>query len=167
MSQHAVTRTVCINNPQGLHARPAELFAKLAMGFESDIEVIKDDRRVDAKSILHILTLGAEHGTELIVEARTKDYAECRVVQAGRVGSRQGVNLPGVRLSVPAMDHHDREAAQWAAAREVDFISLSFVRSPNDLIELKQLLHEAGSDALVIAKIEKAEAIVAGEATVV
>lgn len=73
MSQHAVTRTVCINNPQGLHARPAELFSKRAMGFESDIEVIKDDRRVDAKSILHILTLGAEHGTELIVEARGVD----------------------------------------------------------------------------------------------
>jgi phosphotransferase system HPr (HPr) family protein len=73
MSQHAVTRTVCISNPQGLHARPAELFAKLALGFESDIEVIKDDRRVDAKSILHILTLGAEHGTELIVEARGVD----------------------------------------------------------------------------------------------
>jgi len=101
----------------------------------------------------------ADATVELVVVSRTGDYAECRVVQAGQVASRQGVNLPGVQLSVPAMDHHDREAAQWAAARGVDFISLSFVRSPNDLIELKQLLHDVGCDALVIAKIEKAEAV--------
>ncbi|MDH3716498.1 MAG: pyruvate kinase [Planctomycetota bacterium] len=112
------------------------------------------------------LVVLADATVELVVESRTQDYAECRVVQAGRVGSRQGVNLPGVRLSVPAMDHHDREAAQWAAAREADFISLSFVRSPNDLIELKQLLNDVGSQALVIAKIEKAEALEELEAIV-
>ena len=55
-------RTVIVTNPQGLHARPADLFVKLASQFESKIEVIKDGERVDGKSILDILTLAAVAG---------------------------------------------------------------------------------------------------------
>jgi len=66
-------KTVVISNPQGLHARPAELFARLALQFDSDIEVIRDSHRVDAKSILHVLTLGAAQGTELTLQARGLD----------------------------------------------------------------------------------------------
>jgi phosphotransferase system HPr (HPr) family protein len=76
MQQSAVTRTVVIKNPQGLHARPAELLARRALAFQSQIEVIKDDLRVDAKSILHILTLGASQGTQLVLEARGSDAEE-------------------------------------------------------------------------------------------
>ena len=73
MPEPDATRTVIVNNPQGLHARPAELLARRALDFECQIEVIKDDMRVDAKSILHILTLGATQGTQLILEARGDD----------------------------------------------------------------------------------------------
>jgi phosphocarrier protein len=73
MPEPVATRTVTVNNPQGLHARPAELLARRALDFESQIEVIKEDLRVDAKSILHILTLGASQGTELVLEARGAD----------------------------------------------------------------------------------------------
>jgi phosphotransferase system HPr (HPr) family protein len=66
-------KTVVISNPQGLHARPAELFARLAMQFESEIEVIRNDHHVDAKSILHMLTLGAAQGTELTLQAQGSD----------------------------------------------------------------------------------------------
>lgn len=64
-----VEKTVVINNPQGLHARPAELFARLASQFESEIKVGRVDHMVDAKSILHVLTLGAAQGTELTLSA--------------------------------------------------------------------------------------------------
>ena len=67
---------VVISNPQGLHARPAELLARLAMQFESEIEVIRDDQSVDAKSILHVLTLGAAQGTEVVLQARGADAKE-------------------------------------------------------------------------------------------
>lgn len=67
---------VLINNPQGLHARPAELLARTAMKFESDIELVRDDHTADAKSILHILTLGAGQGTEVLVQARGADAQE-------------------------------------------------------------------------------------------
>ncbi|MBN1851409.1 MAG: HPr family phosphocarrier protein [Pirellulales bacterium] len=73
MDEHSATRSVCVTNLRGLHARPAELIAKRAMEFKSKIEIIRDGHRVDAKSILHILTLGAECGTELILEAQGTD----------------------------------------------------------------------------------------------
>jgi len=76
MSTQVVQKSVVISNPQGLHARPAELFTRLALQFESDIEVIRDDLRVDAKSILHVLTLGAAYGTTLVLEARGTDAQE-------------------------------------------------------------------------------------------
>ena len=73
MDSPVVEKTVIINNPQGLHARPAELFARLALRFDSKIEVIREDLRVDAKSILHVLTLGASQGTELTLQAHGTD----------------------------------------------------------------------------------------------
>lgn len=73
MSQPSVTRKVVICNEQGLHARPAELFIRLANTFESDISVVKDGQRVDGKSMLEIFTLAAGKGTELSIEARGPD----------------------------------------------------------------------------------------------
>ena len=68
-----IQKTVVVSNPQGLHARPAELFSRLALQFEADIEVIRDGLRIDAKSILSVLTLGAAQGTALVLEARGTD----------------------------------------------------------------------------------------------
>jgi len=69
MNGSKVTRTIVINKPEGLHARPAELFVSLALQFDAKIDVLKDDQRADAKSILHVLTLAAVEGTELRLEA--------------------------------------------------------------------------------------------------
>lgn len=69
MAEETVTRTVVVSNPQGLHARPAEVFVKTASQYQAKIEVVKEGRRVDGKSILNILTLAAEKGTELHLEA--------------------------------------------------------------------------------------------------
>ena len=76
MESPVVEKTVVISNPQGLHARPAELFARLALKFDSKIEVIRETLRVDAKSILHVLTLGAAQGTELTLHAQGADAEE-------------------------------------------------------------------------------------------
>ncbi len=85
--------------------------------------------------------------------------AECVVVAEGVVRSRQGINLPGVRLSVSSMLPKDIDNAIWAAGSGIDLISLSFVRSAEDVLGLKRLLAEHHSSALVIAKIEKPEAL--------
>ena len=100
----------------------------------------------------------------LVVEEVSEDSAECRVLQSGLIRSRQGVNLPGVKLTVAALNDLDRENAVWAAQNAIDFVGLSFVRRPEDVQELKALLTSSsagwpGDGPHVIAKIEKPEAL--------
>jgi phosphotransferase system HPr (HPr) family protein len=64
---------VTISNSQGLHMRPAYLFAETAAKFTSNIELIKEDIRIDGKSVLSILTLGAAEGTQIVIEAAGED----------------------------------------------------------------------------------------------
>ncbi|MBS0209071.1 MAG: HPr family phosphocarrier protein [Planctomycetes bacterium] len=73
MSELKQTRAAVVKNPNGLHARPADLLVKLAMKFSSNIVIVKGFERVDAKSILGILTLAATEGTELSIEAEGAD----------------------------------------------------------------------------------------------
>jgi len=74
----AAQRVVTVNDkdPLGLHIRPAEQFVRLAMKFPCEIEVVRENLRVDGKSIMHMLTLGAEPGTELTIEARGENAEE-------------------------------------------------------------------------------------------
>ncbi len=73
MSGAKVSKSVIVVNPQGMHARPAYLFAELAGKFDATIEIVKDDERVDGKSILSIMTLAAEKGTKIFIEASGPD----------------------------------------------------------------------------------------------
>jgi pyruvate kinase len=100
------------------------------------------------------------------VEESTPGRARLRVVQQGTIRSRQGINLPGVKLSAAALGETDRENAVWAAKAGSDFISLSFVRSPKDVRELRELVQSVGGEASIIAKIEKREALDCLEAIV-
>ncbi len=82
MNTSFVEKRVRIVNPQGLHARPADMFVRLASRFEADVQVAKDDQFVDGKSILSILTLAAEQGTELIIGARGSDASQAAAALA-------------------------------------------------------------------------------------
>jgi phosphotransferase system HPr (HPr) family protein len=73
MDALTVTRTVTVQHAQGLHARPAELIARQALKFQAEIELARDQRHVDCKSILNVLTLGATQGTVLVLVARGED----------------------------------------------------------------------------------------------
>ena len=76
MQTSRVTRVIVIRNSQGLHARPADMFARLARQFRSRIELVREGRRVEASSIMDLLTLGAAQGTELVLEAEGDDAQE-------------------------------------------------------------------------------------------
>ena len=89
----------------------------------------------------------------------TAEAAICEVRQGGMVRDRQGVNLPGVKLTAPALSERDRASAIWGAGAGADFISLSFVRRPDDVQQLRDVLNDIGSTARIIAKIEKPEAL--------
>jgi phosphocarrier protein HPr len=68
-----VTRVIVIRNKQGLHARPATLFVKLANEFRSEIFLVRGNERIDARSMMELLTFGAGMGTQLVLEARGDD----------------------------------------------------------------------------------------------
>ena len=101
----------------------------------------------------------ADGTVSLQAVSRDRDTVTCKVIVGGVIRSRQGINLPGVSLSVSAMRPEDVENALWAARNEIDFISLSFVRTAQDVFALKNLLTSMDSSALVVAKIEKREAL--------
>ena len=111
----------------------------------------------------------ADGTVALEVERVERDAAVCRIVQGGLLRSKQGVNLPGIKLSAPSLGDDDRRKAIWAVKAGVDFLGLSFVRTPEEVRQLKALI-EAHSSAdpearpQVIAKIEKPEAVAALEA---
>jgi len=101
----------------------------------------------------------ADGTVSMDVEEVLPGRVRMRVVQQGTIRSRQGINLPGVHLSAPAISVEDHKHAIWAAKTGVDFISLSFVRSPDEVRALKGIVRSCGSVAGVIAKIEKREAL--------
>jgi phosphocarrier protein len=71
-----IKRVVVVPNKQGMHARPAEMFVRRAQQFKSKIEIVRDDYRIEAKSIMNLLTLGAAQGTKLTLEAEGSDAQE-------------------------------------------------------------------------------------------
>ena len=83
----------------------------------------------------------------------------CRVVVGGVLSNSKGVNFPGVYLSIKALTEKDRRDLMFGLDQGVDWVALSFVRNPQDVLEIKELIASAGKDVPVIAKIEKHEAI--------
>lgn len=87
------------------------------------------------------------------------DKAICEVKSGGTIRSRQGINLPGVNLSAPALGEVDISNAHWAAQAGVDFISISFVRNASEIDQLREIINGHGSHASIVSKIEKPEAL--------
>ena len=83
----------------------------------------------------------------------------CVISVEGELGSRKGVNMPGTFLPIPSISEKDRRDLETAADLKMDYVALSFVRSADDILELRSRLDDLGSTMPIIAKIEKAEAI--------
>ena len=98
---------------------------------------------------------------EMLVEKvdKAKKQLHCRVVVGGTLSNNKGVNFPEIYLSIKALTDKDRKDLMFGLDQGVDWVALSFVRNPQDVIEIKQLIANAGKKVPVIAKIEKHEAI--------
>ena len=95
-----------------------------------------------------------------VVSTNLKDEVRAKVIQGGPLKSKKGVNLPNTDISQPALTEKDKEDAVFAIEQEVDWMALSFVRNPEDLMELQTLISEHSSYKIpIIAKIEKPEAV--------
>jgi len=83
----------------------------------------------------------------------------CRVLNGGVLSDHKKVNVPGVRLGLPALSPQDIADLRFGAEQGVDFVAASFVRKAADVIAIRRVLEEAGSDAHIIAKIESREGV--------
>ncbi len=96
---------------------------------------------------------------ELKVEFVKGDEVHTLVVHGGSLKSKKGINLPNSNVSAPSLTPKDIEDLKFGIENDVDWIALSFVRDPLDIIDLKMKIEAAGKDIRVIAKIEKPEAV--------
>jgi pyruvate kinase len=96
---------------------------------------------------------------ELRVEQVRGQEVICEVVNGGALGEHKGINLPGIQLRVPALTQKDRADLAFALKHGANYIAVSFVRRPEDVVLAKSLIRRAGRDTPVIAKLEKPEAI--------
>ena len=95
----------------------------------------------------------------LVVSRVDGDTVSARVVAGGVAKTRKGVNLPGVDVSAKALTEKDRADLEAMVGMGVDWIALSFVRDPGDVREVRDLVHDMGGEAPIIAKLERPEAI--------
>lgn len=120
----------------------------------------KDLPKLAVKGARILLDDGA---IELKVKSVTKTDVKTTVVNGGKLSERKGINLPNTTLPIPSLTEKDRTDLVWAMTQNVDYIALSFVRTAEDCLEVKELIKKANTRKLgrplLVAKIEKAEAI--------
>lgn len=117
-------------------------YANLPAEIEPGQRILVDDGKVEFR----------------VVDVRS-DEVVTQALNNGLMLSRKGVNLPGVHLSVPSLTEKDRDDLHFALGLGIDFVALSFVRRPEDLVDAREEMRRLGREVPLIAKIEKTEAL--------
>ncbi len=133
---------ITIDDVQGTHDRVSTTYKGLAADAKVGDRVLVDDGKVG-------LTVSAIEGNDVVLD----------VVEGGPVSDNKGLSMPGMDVSVPAMSEKDIADLEFALQLGVDFIALSFVRSPADIDLVHQVMDRVGRRLPVIAKLEKPEAV--------
>ena len=144
-----------------LNLKPGQKFTLTVRGERSEEEHSVD---VNYENFINDISVGDvvlfDNGAiEMKVLAKSGNKVECEVLTAGTLGSRRHINLPGVKVSLPALTAKDITDVKLGLELEVDFIALSFVREARDLMQLKEHFTGAKHRPRVVAKIEDQEAI--------
>ncbi|MDE3067026.1 MAG: pyruvate kinase [Verrucomicrobiota bacterium] len=159
-TQGPAIRTGDISSP--LNLQPGQKFALTVRGEQSEEEHSVD---VNYENFVNDISVGdvvlIDNGAiEMKVLAKNGNRVECEVLTEGTLGSRRHINLPGVKVSLPALTAKDIKDVQLGLELGVDFIALSFVREARDLLQLKELFEKDKPRPVVIAKIEDQQALV-------
>ena len=158
-TQGPAIRTGDLSVPLDLH--PGQKFTLTVRGEKSEEEHSVD---VNYENFINDISVGdvvlMDNGAiEMKVLAKHGNKVECEVLTAGKLGSRRHINLPGVKVSLPALTAKDIKDVKLGLELGVDFIALSFVREARDLLQLREMFEEGKPAPFVIAKIEDQEAI--------
>ncbi len=133
---------ITVDDVDGTHDRVSTTYKELAQDAKAGDRLLVDDGKVG-------LTVTGVDGNDVV----------CRVTEGGPVSNNKGVSLPGMDVSVPALSEKDIEDLEFALKLGVDFIALSFVRSPSDVELVHDVMDRVGRRVPVIGKLEKPEAI--------
>lgn len=134
---------ITVEDVEGTHDRVSTTYKELAKDAKVGDRMLVDDGKVAL----------------VVVDVEGSDVV-CEVTEGGPVSNNKGLSLPGMDVSVPALSEKDIEDLEFALSLGVDFIALSFVRSPADIDLVHQIMDRSGGKRLpVIAKIEKPEAV--------
>jgi pyruvate kinase len=144
-----------------LNLEPGQKFTLTVRGEKSE-----EERSVDVNyaNFVNDISVGdvvlLDNGAiEMKVLAKAGNKVECEVLTQGTLGSRRHINLPGVKVSLPALTAKDIKDVMLGLELEVDLIALSFVREARDLLQLKELFEHGKTRPLVIAKVEDQQAV--------
>ncbi|MGA8763959.1 MAG: pyruvate kinase, partial [Candidatus Sulfotelmatobacter sp.] len=140
------TVTITSRPIAGTAACISTTFPDLALEVETGTRILLSDGLIELRVRA---VLGKEKDNDIV----------CDVLNGGTLGEHQGINLPGVALSIPALTGKDRKDLEFGLKHEVDAVALSFVRSAADVRAAKEIIARHGSDVPVIAKLEKPQAI--------
>jgi pyruvate kinase len=136
------TVRITVDDVVGSHDRVSTTYKQLAADAKSGDRLLVDDGKVGLEVI-------RVEGNDVV----------CEVTEGGPVSNNKGVSLPGMDVSVPALSEKDIEDLEFALNLGVDFIALSFVRSPSDIELVHDVMDRVGRRVPVIGKLEKPEAI--------
>jgi pyruvate kinase len=136
------TVRITVDDIVGSHDRVSTTYKQLAADAKSGDRLLVDDGKVGLEVI-------RVEGNDVV----------CEVTEGGPVSNNKGVSLPGMDVSVPALSEKDIEDLEFALNLGVDFIALSFVRSPSDIELVHDVMDRVGRRVPVIGKLEKPEAI--------
>lgn len=140
---------ITVDDVEGTHDRVSTTYKNLAEDARPGDRLLVDDGKVGLECI-------EVDGNDVV----------CRVIEGGPVSNNKGVSLPGMNISVPALSEKDIADLRFALKLGVDFIALSFVRSPSDVELVHAVMDEVGRRVPIIAKLEKPEAVESLEAII-
>jgi len=136
------------------------------------IKIVGNTEGISSKEILYISYPGIakemDEGDDILIDDGeidlkvievNEEYVLCKAMNDGIVGSRKSVNIPGVRINLPAITERDKEFIELSVKHGVDFIAHSFVRSGDDVKAVQEILNKFNSPIKIIAKIENQEGV--------
>ncbi|HNB20965.1 MAG TPA: pyruvate kinase [Candidatus Melainabacteria bacterium] len=153
-------RTGRIAGGKGVQLKVGQKFVLTSRKVEGSSEIVTANYPRLSKEVKAGDTILLDDGIiELRVKKSNETDAECEVLTAAHLKDHQGINIPGVRLSIPALTEKDRTDLVVGLKNEVDFVALSFVRDAKDIYDLREAIGDHWPPPMIIAKLEKPEAI--------